>query len=137
MFDFIVDKINIDYSHRELFTVIEGRTTQIFCTFQQSNKACNKKSNDSQAKSSRQSLNVVVIKNHEGKTPGSVLCGLVYAPGCALLVVFPCLRREENPDGCTRYPENHWNSFFVSPKCSKRMGLTSFPDSSPRGLSLK
>jgi hypothetical protein len=24
---------------------------------------------------------------HEGKTPGSVLCGLVYAHGCALLVV--------------------------------------------------
>jgi hypothetical protein len=23
---------------------------------------------------------------HEGKTPGSVLCGLVYAYGCALLV---------------------------------------------------
>ena len=26
---------------------------------------------------------------HEGKTPGSVLCGLVYAHGCALLV---CIR---------------------------------------------
>jgi hypothetical protein len=24
---------------------------------------------------------------HEGKTPGSVLCGLVYAHGCTLLVV--------------------------------------------------
>jgi hypothetical protein len=24
---------------------------------------------------------------HEGKTPGSVLCGLVYAHGCALLVI--------------------------------------------------
>jgi hypothetical protein len=24
--------------------------------------------------------------DHEGKTPGSVLCGLVYAPGCTLLV---------------------------------------------------
>jgi hypothetical protein len=24
---------------------------------------------------------------HEGKTPGSVLCGLVYAHGCALLVL--------------------------------------------------
>jgi hypothetical protein len=34
------------------------------------------------------SLNVVVIKDHEGKTPGSVLCGLVYAPKCALLVTF-------------------------------------------------
>jgi hypothetical protein len=24
----------------------------------------------------------------EGKTPGSILCGLVYTPGCALLVTF-------------------------------------------------
>jgi hypothetical protein len=44
--------------------------------------------NDFQAKSSRQSLNAVVKKDHEGKTPGSVLCGLVYAPECALLVTF-------------------------------------------------
>jgi hypothetical protein len=44
--------------------------------------------NDSQAKSSRQSLNVMVIKDYEGKTPGSVLCGLVYAPECTLLVTF-------------------------------------------------
>jgi hypothetical protein len=27
-------------------------------------------------------------KGHEGKTPGSILCGLVYAPECALLVTF-------------------------------------------------
>jgi hypothetical protein len=33
-------------------------------------------------------LNVVVIKGHEGKTPGSVLYGLVYAPECALLITF-------------------------------------------------
>jgi hypothetical protein len=37
----------------------------------------------------------------------------------------------------TGYPENHWDSLFVSPKCGKRMGLTSFPDSTPRGLNLK
>jgi hypothetical protein len=30
----------------------------------------------------------MVIKGHEGKTLGSVLCGLVYAPECALLVTF-------------------------------------------------
>jgi hypothetical protein len=47
-----------------------------------------KEINDSQAKSSRQSLNAVVIEDYEGKTPGSVLCGLVYAPECALLVTF-------------------------------------------------
>jgi hypothetical protein len=43
---------------------------------------------NSQANSSRQSLNAVVIKDHDGKTTGSVLCGLVYAPECALLVTF-------------------------------------------------
>jgi hypothetical protein len=47
-----------------------------------------RKINDSQAKSSRRSLNAVVIKDHEGKTPRSILCGLVYAPECALLVTF-------------------------------------------------
>jgi hypothetical protein len=50
---------------------------------------------------------------------------------------YPCLRREENPGGRTGYPENYWDSFFVSPKCSKRMGLTGFPNSNPRGLNLK
>jgi hypothetical protein len=50
---------------------------------------------------------------------------------------YSCLQREENPGGRTGYLENHWDSFFVSPKCGKRMGLTSFRDSSPRGLNLK
>jgi hypothetical protein len=51
--------------------------------------------------------------------------------------IYPCPRRKENPGGCTGYRENYWDSFFVSPKCSKRMGLTSFPNSSTRGLNLK
>jgi hypothetical protein len=33
---------------------------------------------------------------------------------------YTCLWREENPGGRTGYPENHWNSFFVSPKCGKK-----------------
>jgi hypothetical protein len=49
---------------------------------------------------------------------------------------YMCLQREENPGGRIRYPNNHWDS-FVSPKCGKRMGLTSFSDSSPRGTSGK
>jgi hypothetical protein len=48
-----------------------------------------------------------------------------------------CLRREENPGGRTGYLENHWDSFFVRPKCGKRMGLIGFQTSSPRGLNLK
>jgi hypothetical protein len=47
-----------------------------------------KEVNNSQAKSSRQSLNAMVIKGHKGKTLGSILCGLVYAPECALVVTF-------------------------------------------------
>jgi hypothetical protein len=50
----------------------------------QSNKA---ETYDSRVASSRQNLNAVVEIYHEGKTPGSVLCGLVYAHGCALLVL--------------------------------------------------
>jgi hypothetical protein len=50
---------------------------------------------------------------------------------------YPCQQREENPGGRTGYPENYWDSFFVSPKCGKGMGLTGFPNSSPRGLNLK
>jgi hypothetical protein len=40
--------------------------------------------------------------------------------------IYPCLRREENPGGRTGYPENHWDSFFISPKCDKRLNLTGF-----------
>jgi hypothetical protein len=42
---------------------------------------------NSRVTSSRQNLNVVVEIYHEGKTPRSVLCDLVYAHGCALLVL--------------------------------------------------
>jgi hypothetical protein len=59
------------------------RTTRIFCILKQSNKAAKY---DSRVASSRQDLNVVVEIYHEGKTPGSVLCGPVYAHGCTLLV---------------------------------------------------
>jgi hypothetical protein len=60
------------------------RITRIFCIFHQSNKAA---TYDSRVASSRQNLNVVVEIYHEGKTLGSVLCGLVYAHECALLVL--------------------------------------------------
>jgi hypothetical protein len=51
--------------------------------------------------------------------------------------MYPCLRHEENPGRRTGYTENHWDSFFVSLKCGKRLDLTGFPSSSPRGLNLK
>jgi hypothetical protein len=100
----------------------------------QSNKAAK---HDSRVVSSRQNLNVVVEIYHEGKTPGSVMCGPVYAHGCTLLVCICVYDAKKNPGGLTGYLENHWDSFFVSPKCGKRMGLTGFPNLSPRGLNLK
>jgi hypothetical protein len=42
---------------------------------------------DSRVVSSRQSSNAMIETYHEGKTPESVLCGLVYAHGCTLLVL--------------------------------------------------
>jgi hypothetical protein len=61
-----------------------GYLTRIFCALDQSNKAV---TYDSQVASLRQNSNAVIY--HKGKTPGSVLCGPVYAHGCALLV---CIR---------------------------------------------
>jgi hypothetical protein len=111
-----------------------GYITQTFCALDQSNKAA---TYDSRVVSSRQNSNTVVEIYHEGKTPGFVLCGPVYAHGCALLVCIRVYDAKKNPGGRTGYPENHWDSFFVSHECSKRVGLTGFPNSSPRGLSLK
>jgi hypothetical protein len=68
------------------------------------------------------SLNIVIVKNHEGKTSGSVMYGQVYAPECALLVIFRIHDAKKNPGGRTGYGENYWNHFFVSPKCGKRLG---------------
>jgi hypothetical protein len=110
-----------------------GYITRIFCALDQSNKAA---TYDSRVASSRQNSNAVIEIYHEGKTPGSILCGPVYAHGCALLVCIHVYDAKKNPGGRTGYPENYMDSFFVSPKCGKRMGLTGFPNSSPRGLNL-
>jgi hypothetical protein len=61
-----------------------GCITRIFYALDQSNKAA---TCDSRVASSRQNSNAVIC--HEDKTPRSVLCGPVYAHGCALLV---CIR---------------------------------------------
>jgi hypothetical protein len=53
-----------------------------FRVLNQSNKAANY---NSRVASLQQDLNAVIEIYHEGKTPGSVLCGPVYAHGCALL----------------------------------------------------
>jgi hypothetical protein len=62
-------------SYSQLF---EGKQLKDFSHFNSQIRLA-RKIHDTQAKSSRRGLNAVVIKDHEGKTPGSVLCGLVYA----------------------------------------------------------
>jgi hypothetical protein len=42
---------------------------------------------DSRVVSSRQNSSAMIEIYREGKTPGSVLCGLVYTHGCALLEI--------------------------------------------------
>jgi hypothetical protein len=101
---------------------------------EQSNKAA---TYDFRVASLRQNLNAVVEIYHDGKTPGSVLCGPIYAHGCTLLVCIHVYYAKKNPGGRTGYTENHWDSFFVSPKCGKRVRLTGFPNSSRGGLNLK
>jgi hypothetical protein len=68
----------------------------------------------------------MIIKDHEGKTSGSILHGLVYAHKCALLVNFRVYDAKKNPSGRTGYPENYWNLVFVSPKCGKILGYARY-----------
>jgi hypothetical protein len=68
----------------------------------------------------------MIEKDHEGKTSGSVLHGLVYTHECALLVNFRIHDMKKNLGGCTGYPEKYWNPIFVSPKCSKRVGYARY-----------
>jgi hypothetical protein len=74
-----------NYSHREGMHISQGWTTRRISELKQSNRAARY---DSRIASSRQNLNAMIETYHEGKTPRSILCGLVYAPGCALLATF-------------------------------------------------
>jgi hypothetical protein len=74
-------------------------------------------------------------KDHEGETSGSVLHGLVLAQECALLVIFPYPRYEENLSGRTGYPKNTGIHALVSPKCGTRW-ITPGPEFESRDSSL-
>jgi hypothetical protein len=73
-----------NYSHWEGIYINQGWTTRRFLELKQSNKAA---IYDSRIASSRQNSNAMIEIYHKGKTPGSILCGLVYTHGCALLVI--------------------------------------------------
>jgi hypothetical protein len=68
---------------RSEFLLIKVTITRIFCILKESNKAA---TYDSRVASLQQNLNAMIEIYHKGKTPGSILCGPVYAHGCALLV---------------------------------------------------
>jgi hypothetical protein len=102
--------------------LLKDYATQRFSVLKQSNKAEMITKYDSRVASLQQYLNAMIEIDREGKTPGSVLCGLVYAPGCSLLVIFRIYDAKKNSGGRIGYPENYWNPFFVSPKYGKRSG---------------
>jgi hypothetical protein len=68
----------------------------------------------------------MVVKDHEGKTSGFVMHGLVYAHECALLVNFRIHDTKKNPSGRTGYHVKYRNPIFVSPKCDKRLGYARY-----------
>jgi hypothetical protein len=41
---------------------------------------------------------------------------------------------KKNPGGRTGYPKNHWDSFFVSPKCGKKNGFDWFSEFKSKGI---
>jgi hypothetical protein len=125
--------MNIDYSHRELFMKVKKDNLKFFVYWISQTRL----------------RNIILKLRHRDKTWIPWLKYIMKVrprirpvwPGIRIWMRsagnYPCLPREENPGGRTGYPKNHWDSFFVRPKCSKIMGLTGFPNSSPRGLNLK
>jgi uncharacterized protein YlaI len=65
-------------------------------------------------------------KDHEGKTSGSVLHGLVYAHDCALLVIYHIHDMKKIPMDTLGTLRNTGIHAFVSPKCSKRLGYARY-----------
>jgi hypothetical protein len=65
-------------------------------------------------------------QDHEGKTSGSVLHGLVYAHECALLVNFHIHDAKKIPVDALGTLRNTRIHAFVSPKCGKRLGYARY-----------
>jgi hypothetical protein len=108
--DFIVGNIkqinSLLHSHREGFAISWRNITQRFWVLKQLNKAHDKLIILKPHRRDKK-LECHGRKDHEGKTSGSVLCGLVYAHECVLLVNFHIHDAKKNPDGRTRYPKKY------------------------------
>jgi hypothetical protein len=75
-------------------------------------------------------------KDHEGKTSGSVLHGLVYTHECALLANFRIHDTKKIPVDALGILINTRIHAFVSPKCSKKLGYARY-QIRVRGLEFK
>jgi hypothetical protein len=78
----------LSYTHREGFLTSQGFCNPKILDIKIVNQGYSDWNYDSRVASSRQNMNAVIVKDHEGKTSGSILYDLVYAPECALLVIF-------------------------------------------------
>jgi hypothetical protein len=94
------------HSHREGFVTNWRKTTQRFWVLKLPNKAHDKLMTLKPHHHDKK-LECHDRKDHEGKTSGSVLHGLVYAHECALLVNFHIHDAKKNPGGCTGYLEKY------------------------------
>jgi hypothetical protein len=65
-------------------------------------------------------------KDHEGKSSGSVLHGLVYAHECALLVNFRIHDTKKIPLDALGTLINTGTHTFLRPKCGKRLGYARY-----------
>jgi hypothetical protein len=65
-------------------------------------------------------------KDHQGKTSGSILQGLVYTHECALLVIYHSHDTKKIPVGALGTLRNTRIHAFVSPKCGKRLGYARY-----------
>jgi hypothetical protein len=65
-------------------------------------------------------------KDHEGKTSGSVLHGLVYAHECALLVSSRIHDTKKIPVDALGTQRNIGIHAFVSPECGKKLGYARY-----------
>jgi hypothetical protein len=75
-------------------------------------------------------------KDHEGKTSGFILHGLVYAHECALLVNLCIHDTKKIPVDALGTLRNIGIHAFVSPKCSKNLGYARY-QIRVRGLEFK
>jgi hypothetical protein len=65
-------------------------------------------------------------KDHEGKTSGFVLHGLVYAHECAVLVIYHIQDTKKIPVNALGTLRNAGIYAFVSPKCGKKLGYARY-----------